>query len=35
MSFKDGWAAVNLEMPKRIPRTEAAYDRCLYSLMKN
>ena len=22
MSYEDGWAAVNLEMPKRIPRTE-------------
>ena len=22
MSFEDGWAAINLEMPKRVPRTE-------------
>ena len=22
MSYKDGWAAINLEMPRRIPRTE-------------
>lgn len=22
MSFKDGWAAINLEMPDRVPRTE-------------
>ena len=22
MSFEDGWAALNLEMPKRVPRTE-------------
>lgn len=22
MSYEDGWAAINLEMPKRIPRTE-------------
>ena len=22
MSYDDGWAAMNLEMPKRIPRTE-------------
>jgi len=22
MSYEDGWAALNLEMPKRIPRTE-------------
>ena len=22
MSYKDGWAAINLEMPKRVPRTE-------------
>lgn len=22
MSFRDGWAAINLEMPRRVPRTE-------------
>lgn len=22
MSYKDGWAAINLQMPKRVPRTE-------------
>ncbi len=22
MSYKDGWAALNLEMPRRVPRTE-------------
>lgn len=22
MSFADGWAAINLEMPRRVPRTE-------------
>ena len=22
MSYEDGWAAINLEKPKRIPRTE-------------
>ncbi|MBE3038506.1 MAG: hypothetical protein IMZ62_06820, partial [Chloroflexi bacterium] len=22
MSYEDGWAALNLEKPKRIPRTE-------------
>jgi hypothetical protein len=22
MSYEDGWAAMNLEMPKRVPRTE-------------
>jgi len=22
MSYRDGWAAINLEMPKRVPRTE-------------
>jgi hypothetical protein len=22
MSFDDGWAAINMEMPRRIPRTE-------------
>lgn len=26
MSYEDGWAAVNLEMPKRIPRTEYSAD---------
>lgn len=27
MSFEDGWAAINLEMPKRVPRTEfSAHD---------
>ena len=27
MSFKDGWAAINLEMPERIPRTEYSVER--------
>ena len=22
MSFKDGWSAINLEMPARVPHTE-------------
>ena len=22
MSYDDGWAAINLDMPKRVPRTE-------------
>ena len=26
MSFEDGWAAINLEMPKRIPRTDYSAD---------
>jgi hypothetical protein len=26
MPFEDGWAAINLEMPKRIPRTEYSAD---------
>ena len=26
MSYEDGWAAINLEMPKRIPRTEYSAD---------
>jgi hypothetical protein len=26
MSYEDGWAAMNLEMPKRIPRTEYSAD---------
>src|SRR5512137_1566190 len=27
MSYDDGWAAINLEMPRRIPRTEYSIDR--------
>ena len=27
MSYEDGWAAINLEMPKRIPRTEYSVHR--------
>ncbi|MEI6913843.1 MAG: uroporphyrinogen decarboxylase family protein [Armatimonadota bacterium] len=26
MSFADGWAAINLEMPERVPRTEYSVD---------
>ena len=26
MSFEDGWAAINLEMPKRVPHTEYSVD---------
>lgn len=26
MSYQDGWAALNLEMPARVPRTEASVD---------
>lgn len=26
MSYEDGWAALNLEMPKRVPRTEYSLD---------
>jgi len=26
MSFQDGWAAINLDMPKRVPRTEYSAD---------
>ena len=26
MSYEDGWAAINLEMPARIPRTEYSAD---------
>jgi len=26
MSYEDGWAAINLEMPRRIPRTEYSAD---------
>lgn len=27
MSYQDGWAAINLEMPSRIPRTEYSAER--------
>ena len=27
MSYQDGWAAINLQMPKRVPRTEYSADR--------
>lgn len=27
MSYQDGWAAINLEMPRRIPRTEYSAER--------
>ncbi|MFH1730858.1 MAG: uroporphyrinogen decarboxylase family protein [Planctomycetota bacterium] len=27
MSYEDGWAAINLEMPKRVPRTEYSLER--------
>jgi len=31
MSYEDGWAALNLQMPPRVPRTEASVD---WPLMK-
>lgn len=34
MSFKDGWAAINLEMPKRVPRTEYSAESYHFDLMK-
>jgi len=34
MSFEDGWAAVNLEMPKRIPRVEFSITEYHFDLMK-
>jgi len=27
MSYQDGWAAINLEMPERVPRTEYSVER--------
>ncbi|MBN1437533.1 MAG: hypothetical protein JW936_10710 [Sedimentisphaerales bacterium] len=33
MSFEDGWAAINLEMPKRVPRTEYSVE-MHYDLVK-
>ncbi len=26
MSYQDGWSAINLEMPSRVPRTEYSAD---------
>ncbi|MHB9037951.1 MAG: uroporphyrinogen decarboxylase family protein [Armatimonadota bacterium] len=34
MSFQDGWAALNLEMPKRVPRTEYSAELYHFDLMK-
>ena len=34
MSFEDGWAAVNLEMPKRVPRVEFSIERYHWRLMQ-
>ena len=34
MSVEDGWAAVNLEMPKRIPRVEFSITEYHFDLMK-
>jgi hypothetical protein len=34
MSLEDGWAAVNLEMPKRIPRMELSITEYHWELMK-
>ncbi len=34
MSYEDGWAAINLEMPKRVPRTEFTAERYHWDLVK-
>ena len=34
MSFQDGWAALNSEMPMRVPRTEYSVDYYHYDLMR-
>ncbi len=34
MSFADGWAAIHLEMPRRVPRTEYLAEAYHYELMK-
>ena len=34
MSYQDGWAAINLQMPPRIPRTEYSVDYYHFELMK-
>ena len=34
MSYQDGWAALNLEMPDRVPRTEYSVDGYHFALMR-
>ena len=34
MSYEDGWAAMNLEMPKRVPRVEFSIDDYHFALVK-
>jgi uroporphyrinogen-III decarboxylase len=34
MSFEDGWAAINLQMPKRVPRTELSITEYHWELMR-
>ena len=34
MSYKDGWAAINLQMPPRVPRTEYSVETYHYDLIK-
>lgn len=34
MSFQDGWSALNLDMPKRVPRTEYSVDWYHFDLIK-
>ena len=34
MSFEDGWAAVNLQMPARVPRVEFSADDYHFDLVK-
>ncbi len=34
MAYKDGWAALNLEMPRRVPRTECSADDYHFELVK-
>jgi hypothetical protein len=34
MSYKDGWAAVNLEMPARVPRTEVSAEGYHWDLIR-
>jgi hypothetical protein len=34
MSFSDGWAAINLQMPARVPRVEFSITDYHFELMK-
>ena len=35
MSYEDGWAAINLQMPKRVPRTEYSAKVSVHPILGN